>query len=139
MECKKCGSQNLRKDGTQPTKKGRMQSYQCKDCGSYTLAPLNTEPEKSQSYTFNKVGITESELREKYDLKFKVMKCARELKPGIFLTESEFVKACNIVGGSYKNTIESSDLDRYRGKVPGSRLYSHPDSIDKMKREGIMT
>lgn len=82
-----------------------------------------------------KVGLSEAQLRAKHDLNFIIQQKVSELKPGQFLTEAEFVRFCNI-RGAYRNVLES--LTEYRGKAGGITYYSHPESINKMKMEGIL-
>jgi hypothetical protein len=80
-------------------------------------------------------GINEAQLRQKHDIGYIINQKLLELKPGSFYTESEFVKMCNI-RGAYRTYLDG--LTDYRGKASGITYYAHPDSIRKMKMEGIL-
>ena len=86
------------------------------------------------------IGISESELRAKFDLNFIVQQAAKKLEKTIFLSESEFIKLCNLRGMSgYRSVIDHPDFKDYRGRAGGQTYWSHPESIMKMKTEGVLT
>lgn len=84
-----------------------------------------------------KKGITVSELRLKHDNKFIIKTNAKKLEKDMFLTDSEFRTSCNFTGG-YKDAIEHSDFSIYKGKAGGTIYWSHPESISRMKNEGVL-
>jgi len=82
--------------------------------------------------------LTEEDLRRKHDNIFKVEEAARRLREGEFVTEHDFVSSLGL-RGSYRPTIERSEFEKYRGRAEGNVYYwGHPNSIAKMKREGIL-
>ena len=86
------------------------------------------------------IGISESELRAKFDLNFIVQQAAKKLEKATFLSESEFIKLCNLRGMSgYRSVIDHPDFKDYRGRAGGQTYWSHPESIMKMKTEGVLT
>jgi hypothetical protein len=101
-------------------------------------ASLSTAPiTKQQKPAF---GISEETLRAKYDIAFIVKKNVKELQEGVYLTEPEFIKLCNLRGiPGYRAIIDDLDFSAYKGKAGGNIYWSHPKSIQKMKSEGVLT
>lgn len=136
MNCKRCGS-SMNKNGTVGKNGARIQKYKCKKCG-YEMRELNEvlvmeEPAQKQS------GLTEEQFRAKFDLTFIVKKKCLDLQKGIFLSMGEFIKTCGIMPGSgYRQILDHPDFENYRGRVRGDTYWSHPESISKMKTEGIL-
>lgn len=132
MNCPKCGTP-AGKNGKTDTK----QKYRCKACKhnfERPLIELSGNPEQQA------VGLTEAQLRAKYDIRFIVATKCKELKQGVYLTRAEFVKFCGIrPGQGYTDVINHPDYDVYRGKAGGDVFYSHPDSIKKLKSDGVLT
>ena len=86
------------------------------------------------------IGLSESELRAKFDLNFIVQQAARKLEKGTFLSEAEFIKLCNLRGMSgYRSVIDHPDFKDYRGRAGGQTYWSNPESIQKLKNEGVLT
>jgi hypothetical protein len=129
----------MQKNGTTPRGK---QKYKCPSCGynievakEYTTELLQIEPEPSKS-----LGLSEEQLRAKHDIRFIVASKLKELKPGTYLTRSEFIQFCGIrPGQGYSDVLEHPNYDSYHGKAGGVIYFSHPDSIKKLKSEGVLT
>lgn len=131
MNCPKCKSEHINKNGT--SRQGR-QKYYCKDCG------FNFEEGAKHEELQNKVGLSEAQLRAKHDLRFIITTKCNELKTGNYLTEAEFVQFCSIRQGvGYKAMLSHPDYDKYHGKAGGVTYWSHPESIKKLKDEGVLT
>lgn len=144
MECPKCGSTKTYKNGFDH--KTKKQKYLCRNCGknfygvydkpqhiSPPSTPKNGEPAK------RKIGITEAELRAKFDLTFIVKNKVREIPKGEFLSRSEFIQFCNLKGMSgYVAVIDHPEFDSYKGKAGSSEYWGHPDSIAKMKSDHVL-
>ena len=136
MNCPKCGTPAI-KNGS--TKDGK-QKYHCRSCNYNFERPKEELIELSGNPEQQAVGLTEAQLRAKYDIRFIVANKCKELKPGVYLTRAEFVKFCGIrPGQGYTDVINHPDYDAYRGKAGGDIFYSHPDSIRKLKSEGVLT
>jgi len=133
MICKKCGSQ-MSKNGTTVKSGRKIQKYVCGKCGFNASEGIDPPVVAGKS-----LGLSEDQFRNKFDLRFIVeLKCG-ELQKGVFLSMSEFVKFCSITPGSgYKDVLFDGKFDKYHGKVRGEVYWSHPDSILKMKNEGIL-
>ena len=114
----------------------RRQKYKCSKCGYETKNIEETEIKEPEQKI---AGITEEQFRAKFDLNFIVGKKCKELQKGIYLSMSEFIKLCGITPGSgYRQVLEHPDFDSYRGRIRGEIYWSHPESITKMKTEGIL-
>ena len=124
------------KNGTYLKNGERKQKYKCSKCGYETKQGEIIETIVSEQKI---AGITEEQFRAKFDLNFIVSKKCKELQKGIYLSMSEFIKLCGITPGSgYRQVLEHPDFDNYRGKIRGDIYWSHPESITKMKTEGIL-
>ena len=136
MICKRCESRMV-KNGTYMKNGERRQKYKCSKCGYETK--LGDTVEMAQKPAEKIAGITEEQFRAKFDLNFIVGKKCKELQKGIYLSMSEFIKLCGITPGSgYRQVLEHPDFDSYRGRIRGDIYWSHPESISKMKTEGIL-
>jgi len=117
------------------------QKYICRKCRHNIEVPkegaplLQVESDPSKS-----IGLSEEQLRAKHDIRFIVASKLKELKPGTYLTRSEFIQFCGIrPGQGYSDVLEHPNYDSYHGKVSGVIYFSHPDSIKKLKSEGVLT
>ena len=136
MICKRCEGQMV-KNGTFLKKGERKQKYKCSKCGYETR--LGDTVEVAEKPAEKIAGITEEQFRAKFVLNFIVGKKCKELQKGIYLSMSEFIKLCGITPGSgYRQVLEHPDFDSYRGRIRGDIYWSHPESISKMKTEGIL-
>ena len=125
------------KNGTYMKNGERRQKYKCSKCGYETK--LGDTVEVAQKPAEKIAGITEEQFRAKFDLNFIVGKKCKELQKGIYLSMSEFIKLCGITPGSgYRQVLGHPDFDSYRGRIRGDIYWSHPESISKMKTEGIL-
>ena len=133
MNCPKCNS-IAAKNGT--TKDGK-QKYRCKNCKNNFEVRKGEEP--ILEIETSGIGISEAQLRAKHDLKF-IVKCkCGELQHGVFMTQSEFIQFCKINPGTgYRGVIEHPDYERFHGRASGTIYWSHPESIRKLKDEGVL-
>ena len=90
-------------------------------------------------------GLSELELRQKHDVKYIIKQAALKLPPpngkgeGTFVTENEFIKQCNIQSQSgFRLSLAGEEFSAYKGKAGGVTYWAHPESITKMKNEGIL-
>lgn len=136
MNCPKCGKP-ANKNGSS---RNGGQKYICRECKYNFERPKGEELIEIAEPVEQAVGLTEAQLRAKYDIRFIVATKCKELKQGVYLTRSEFVKFCGIrPGQGYTDVINHPDYDMFRGKAGGDIFYSHPDSIKKLKSEGVLT
>lgn len=83
-------------------------------------------------------SLSETQLRELFDVKTIVTNALNSLKPGEFWREPDFIRR-NLNGKSgYRSVLESNLTQPFRGKASGQVFYSHPASIEKMKEEGVL-
>lgn len=94
------------------------------------------EPEqKSKS-----IGISEEELRRKHDNRFIISEQVKKLNRDNFLTTPEFIQLCRVrTNNGYKQLLEHPEFEQYQGRAGGVTYWSHPESIDKLKKEGVLT
>lgn len=105
----------------------------------YTIpATTNRNVKKETEIPQKTTGLTEEQLRKKHDVFFIVADAAKKLKPGKYLTESEFVQLSGIRFPGYRDALNHPDNAKYRGKAGATTYWSHPESIKKLKSEGIL-
>ena len=139
MKCPNCGEQGKLR-GFRKTLKGTTQRFYCRHCDkmfSSTTSQLQFPVEiTNQNINY----MTEEELRSKYDNKFILRNAVAKLEKSIFIPENEFISNCKIkVSSGYRMAVDSEEFQGFRGVAPGGVVYwSHPESISKMKNEGIL-
>ena len=67
-----------------------------------------------------------------------VTKAAGSLIRGVYIQEAEFIKQMNIRQPGYRQVLDSADYAKYKGRAGGVTYWSHPESILKMKNEGVL-
>jgi transcriptional regulator NrdR family protein len=134
MNCPYCNNP-ARKEGTRKREEGRVQEYRCTICKKYFRTPIGFINHK-----LNNNIMTEEELRSKYDNKFILRNAVAKLEKGVYTPENEFITNCKIkVSSGYRMAVDSEEFLGFRGVAPGGVVYwSHPESISKMKNEGIL-
>ena len=111
----------------------------------FVLPELDYRPDGRKKKTTNQPkpimtteSLSESEIRELFDIKTIVKNALESLKEGEFWRESDFIRR-NLNGKSgFRSILESSYSQPYRGKAQGQVFYSHPKSIQKLKEEGVL-
>ena len=85
------------------------------------------------------IGISEDELRCKHDMFFIILSYVKNISGGSFIEETKMLKELTLYGKPrYRDAISRAELKAYKGKVDGTVYYGHPDSIHKLKSEGIL-
>lgn len=84
-----------------------------------------------------KPTLSEQQIREMFDMRTIVFKELAKLQKGEFWRDGDFVRKFHGKLG-YRSILESPEASIYRGKNQGSVFWSHPESIAKMKNEGIL-
>ena len=85
------------------------------------------------------IGLSETELRQKHDVKYQIRQAVKELPSGRFLTRQEFINFAKIkTGVGYIAHLEHPDFSKYRGKAAGVEYWGRPESVEQMKQEGIL-
>jgi len=86
----------------------------------------------------NMRSLSEDDIRRKHDNAFKIREAAGKIMEGEYILENDFISNLNIRGG-YKYIVERPEFEKYRGRASGDCWYwSHPNSIMKLKNEGIL-
>jgi hypothetical protein len=86
-----------------------------------------------------KKGLSIDQIRAKHDTHFIIAQAAARIEKDMFFTNSDFVAMCSFPGNSgYRDTLENSDFDKYKGKAGGMIYWGHPDSIKQLKTEGVL-
>ncbi len=150
MKCPYCGSDQTVKNGKYHDKKtGEIkQEIHCKACGRYpriSIVPQDkpATPSKNQStkkFIQPSAGISEIEFREKHDNRYILTKKAAALLRGQLVPEPQFIEMCHVrQNAGYKGIVVHPDFEKYRGRAGGTWYWSHPETIKKLKNEGLMT
>lgn len=135
MNCPKCKKSAAKNGKTDDGK----QKYRCHYCKHNFERSIDSELIDIIETKEKTIGLTESQLRAKFDTRFIVENKCKELKEGVFLTLAEFIQACGIrPGAGYRGVVDHPDYEKYRGKAGGTTYWSHPASIKKLKDEGVL-
>jgi hypothetical protein len=146
--CPDCGGP-MRRNGFLKKPNGKIyQKYACKNkaCGRTMIVLLEQigadfigMDKHENKMVIPKMGLTIDQLRAKHDLNFIVSKTARELAKDVFYTEHEFLKLSGVKAGSgFRMALDNPELSRFKGRVQGITYWSHPESIKKMKEDGVL-
>jgi ribosomal protein L37E len=143
MNCKKCGSDKVQKDGTRSRKKFKVQQYVCAVCGYGWNERINPEPviePVSEVQAKLPEGmLSEEQLRQKHDMFFMVFSYVKKIPTGKYVEESQMLRELSIIGKPrYRDSISRPELKEYRGKVDGTIYYGELQSIKKLKNEGVL-
>lgn len=148
--CRACGSHNIMLNGRRFRGSQTYQKLICKDCKKESMYNLGKAVESQYKFSIPKLtmqtetpipakGLTEDQLRERYDANFIVSEATKKLTPDRFIPEHEFISMCKLpTNAGYRNLFDSGKFDEYRGKAGGTTYWSHPDAIRKMKGEGVL-
>ena len=82
-------------------------------------------------------AITEGQLREMFDVRTIVLKELETINKGEFWKDADLVRRFQ-GKGAYRSVLESPEAQKYKGKAGGQVFWSHPESIAKMKLEGVL-
>lgn len=129
------------------------QKWRCPKCGASPNSKKHMPTEKEQQPLpqaptvqspkngSKPMGLTEDQLRSKHDIRYIVVSKCKDLKKGVYLTQGEFIQFCGIrPGAGYRDILEHPNHDQYHGKAQGGTIYwGHPDSISKLKDDGVLT
>lgn len=99
--------------------------------------PLNTG-NNTEKQTVGIIGLNEEQFRQKYDIKHIITQAAIKLQRGNYIAEVDFIRSCNLKSGGYKQHVDNAEFAKYKGRAGGIIYWSHPDSISKLKQEGIL-
>lgn len=125
------------RNGTKKNSAGLRQKWKCPGCGSQPTLPADALIEIDDKPITG--GISEEQLRMKLDNRYILKKACEELARGTFYKNSEFVLKAGIKAGTaYRDIIEHPDFENFRGKNSGEIYWGHPESILKLKQEGIL-
>jgi ssDNA-binding Zn-finger/Zn-ribbon topoisomerase 1 len=143
MHCPQCGHERtVKRNG----KKGNKQLWMCVDCpakdpgrSTFFETELHREEEGEGRAPAASGRFSESDLREKHDMMFRLKKFLQALPRGEFIEEVELLKElCMFRKPGYKQAVEHPDIKPHRGKADGTIYYGHPDSIRTLKQEGVL-
>ncbi len=97
----------------------------------------NHAPQKIKPVIKTTGSITEAELRSMYDIRKIVKDELDDIPKGEFWRDADFVRRFQGKAG-FRSVLESPEVSQYRGKASGQVFWGHPDSIKKLKQEGIL-
>lgn len=113
--------------------KNGKQQYWCK-CNTRKNAKATIKQP-----TGNVAGISEQQLRQKHDTRYIIKTACENLQKGTFYKNSEFIARAGVSpGAGYRDIIDHPDFEGYKGKAGGEVYWSHKESIDKLKKEGVL-
>lgn len=139
MNCQKCGSEKVIKNGH----RGSKQKYICKDCGYACERDINgsekiTPEALKQNETTN--FLTEEQVRQKYDYNFIIGNALDAFQPGQFQDKEALLKRCGIRFNNEVNVLlKSEKFRKYRGATKtGQILFGHPERIKALINDTVL-
>lgn len=150
LVCKECGRSVFRKNGTRTRAVDGVvyQKVVCKNCGTHDEYPktpgshlvksVTNQPVKSVTLGKSTMKLSEADLRAKHDNHFKVTKAAQALEKGTYIENRDFIASLGLSGSSHTRWTGNTAFDKYRGKAGGITYWSHPESIQKMRDDGVL-
>lgn len=86
------------------------------------------------------VFLTEKELRQRHDVFYKIKSELDQIPKGQFIEESSLFKKLSIWGKpGTRSNISQPEIQPYKGKADNTVYYGHPESIEKLKNEGVLS
>ena len=130
MECPKCGSTDVYKDG----KINGHQAYRHNKCPENGGKAHRFKGELETKY------ITEDQIRQRHDMFYKLKKALESINAGEFIEEQKVLKQLGMWGKpGYRSAVEANEIKAYRGKADGTVYYGHPERIQALKEEGVLS
>ena len=137
MECPKCKSTKVVKNGT----KGGKQRYICRnpECSVKEFSEKSQLIKTQTKKPTNGIGTPLNQWKEKYDVDFIVQKVMENLSTDMMYEKSDVYKLTGL-SPSYPGLSAAIDsYTDYYGKAGGRQHFSHPDTIQHYKRKGRLT
>lgn len=83
--------------------------------------------------------LSEAELRKKHDMFYQIFSFVKSIPEGKFVEETTMLRQLTLLGKPrYKEALAREDLKQFKGKVDGTIYYGNPNSIHKLKSEGVL-
>lgn len=83
--------------------------------------------------------LSEAELRKKHDMFYQILSFVKGLPEGKYVEETSMLRQLTLFGKPrYREALTREDLKQFKGKVDGTVYYGNPNSIQKLKREGVL-
>ncbi len=100
--------------------------------------PLTADqPARQTKFPSSSGVLTEKDLRSMFDIRSIVWGELNTLQKGEFWKDADFVRRFQ-GKGAYRSVLESPEAQKYRGKAQGQVFWSHPESIARMKLDGVL-
>lgn len=99
--------------------------------------PVTVEPTPPK--IINEGLLSEAELRKKHDMFYQILSFVKGLPEGKYVEETSMLRQLTLFGKPrYREALSREDLKQFKGKVDGTVYYGNPNSIQKLKREGVL-
>lgn len=85
----------------------------------------------------NGAELTEDQLRSMFDIRKIVISELNTIAKGRFWRDADFVRRFQ-GKGAYRSVLESPDVQQFKGRAGGQVFWGNPESIQKLKNEGIL-
>lgn len=84
-------------------------------------------------------AISETDIRQKHDLYFKINQAAQSIEEGKFYTEVDFRECIvRVSAAAFRRPADDDGFVRYKGRASGITYWGHPKSIQKLKDERVL-
>jgi DNA-directed RNA polymerase subunit M/transcription elongation factor TFIIS len=141
MDCKRCGSENTYKNGKE---KNGDQKYRCAACG-YNFTE-NTVPREHYAQTVKneapaprKLGMSIEDFRKKHDVDYIVDTALAKLDRKTIYEKSDVIALTGLRAGYPGLSAALENATEYKGRSGGVTYWAHPETVEELKRQAIMT
>jgi hypothetical protein len=84
--------------------------------------------------------LSEADLRKKHDMFFILKSELNILQKGQFIEETKLIRKIGLWGKpGFRTVIDAPEVKLYKGKADGVIYFGHPESINKLKNEGVLS
>jgi hypothetical protein len=84
-------------------------------------------------------GLSESELRARCDVTFKIEQAVKSLPEGRFIPDSEFREMiCKINANAFRSKADQSQFDKNKGVAGGVVYWAKAEDIKRLKESGVL-
>jgi len=125
MKCKHCESENV-------TFKDRANNrYKCKDCGKTFIFHGDSETVETKP----KIGMSLLQFRAKHDVDYIVSNTLKKLDKNTIYEKADLYKLCGLSASTQGLGAALEAHGDYYGKTNSKLYFSHPDTIELLKKQ----
>lgn len=88
-------------------------------------------------HTINALSV--EDLRMKHDTRTILRRKLAEIPRNVIYKEADMIDWAGLRGQPFRQHLDRSEFDKYRGRAGGVVYYGHPDDVQQLKNEMVLT